>query len=103
MWSDGGGHPYVFTGQKDASVTLVFRGTGVTWNALVGPNEGKAAVRVDGALITTQDLYAAGSAYQDFTYAGLRDTFHTLRITVLGSKQPASSDTIITNHTLIVL
>jgi hypothetical protein len=103
MWSDGGGYPYVFTGKKGASVTLVFRGTGVTWNTLVGPNEGKVAVRVDGALITTQDLYAAGSAYQDFTYAGLTDTFHTLRITVLGTKQPASSDTIITNHTLTVL
>jgi hypothetical protein len=104
-WSDGPGYGYAFTGQKGASVTLRFYGTGVTWNALFGPNDGKATVTVDGVVYGTYDLYAAGYSFQDIPIAGvtLNPTFHILKITVAGTKQAASSGTIITLHQLTVL
>jgi len=97
-WSDGGGFGYVFTRQKSATTTLFYRGTGVTWNAFVGPNDGRAKVTIDGTLVGTIDLYSPGFSFQNFhlTLPGIADTNHTLKITVLATKQAAASDRIVT-------
>jgi len=88
---------YAYTSTKGATVSFKFRGTGVVWNAFVGPNDGKAKVTIDGVVVNAaQDLYAAGYSYQPFTFGGLVDTFHTVVITTLGTKNAASSDTIVT-------
>jgi hypothetical protein len=101
-WSNGPGFGYVFTSQKNASFNVRFRGTGISWNALVGPNNGKASVLIDGKSVATQDLYAPGFSSQNFAYSGLSYGLHTLKIVVLGTKQAASSDTIITLNSLAV-
>ena len=44
-----------------AAVTLAFEGTGLNWTAVTGPDRGRAAIYVDGTLITTVDLYALGA------------------------------------------
>ena len=63
---------YAYTGAKNSTVSLRFRGTGIVWTALVGPNN------------------------------GLADGFHTIVMTCLGTKQAASSDSIVTLVALTV-
>lgn len=95
-----GAYAYTFT--KSATVSLRFRGTGIDWTALVGPNNGRARVVIDGVTVAAaQDLYAAGYSYQTFSYT-VPDGFHTVVITCLGTKQPASSDKVITVKSLTV-
>lgn len=94
---------YAFTTQQGASATLQFQGSGITWNAFVGPNDGMARVTIDGTVVDTPDLYAPGFTFQDFTYAGLGPGTHTITILVLGTKQAASSDVVVTLNSLTVL
>jgi hypothetical protein len=101
-WSDGPGFGYAFTGQAGATITMIFRGTGFTWNAFVGPNDGQTQVSIDGSIVNTPDLYAPSYSFQDFTYGGLADTFHTFRITVLGTHDASSSDNIVTAQQLTI-
>ncbi len=101
MWSDGGGYGYRFTGQKGATASLPFYGSRIIWNALVGPNDGKAKVTITGPSPTvpavyTVDLYAAGYSYQNVFNVALPLGYYTIKITALGTKQAASSDTIVT-------
>jgi hypothetical protein len=93
---DGLGGNYVFTTQAGATMSLMFRGTGVTMNALIGPNDGKAQVLIDGKAVATQDQYAPGYSWGTFSYGGLADTFHTVTVKLLGAKDAASSDQVIT-------
>ena len=94
---------YAYTYTKGTSVSLTFRGTGVDWTALVGPNNGQAKVSIDGVVVdAARDLYAPGYSYQTFSYDGLSDGFHTVVITCLGSKQDASTDTVVTIKGLTV-
>jgi hypothetical protein len=93
---------YAFTTQNGASLTLSFQGSGITWNAFVGPNDGQAEVAIDGTTVT-QDLYAPDFGFQDFTYDGLGPGTHTLEITVAGAKQAASSDVVVTVNSITVL
>ena len=94
---------YAYTGAKNSTVSLRFRGTGIVWTALVGPNNGRAKVSIDGVVkAAAQDLYAPGYVDQTFTFNGLADGFHTIVITCLGTKQAASSDSIVTLVALTV-
>ena len=101
-WSDGPGFGYRFTRQKGATLTLFYRGTGVTLNALMGPNNGQAKVTIDGVLVGTIDLYSPSYSYQDIplTYTGIDDTAHLLKLTVLGKKTALSSDKVVTINSL---
>ena len=94
-WTDGGGFGYRWSAGLNGTVTLKFRGTGISWNALYGPNNGKAKLSIDGTPQTI-DLYDTGYYYADVSVTGLSNTtLHTLKITVLGQKNAASSDTIV--------
>jgi hypothetical protein len=101
-WAQPTGYPYSFTGTKNATLTLTFYGTGFVWNALVGPNGGSATVKLDGTTVMNPDLYAPDFSYRDFPISGFPFGKHTLEITVLGTKVPASSDTVVTDHSLTV-
>lgn len=104
MWPNyPGEYAYDFT--KGTSVSLKFRGTGIEWTALVGPNNGFAKVTIDGVVVdAARDLYAPGYQYQTFTYDGLSENgYHTIVITTRGTKQAASSDTVVTIKALTVL
>jgi hypothetical protein len=94
MWPNYPG-AYAFTRTKGATVSVRFRGTGVTWTAFTGPNDGQAQVTIDGVK-TTEDLYAPGYGDTAFTYNGLPDTFHTIVVKTLPTKNEASSDTVVT-------
>jgi hypothetical protein len=93
MWPNYPG-AYAYTGTKGATVSFRFRGTGVQWTALTGPNDGQAQVTIDGVR-TTQDLYAPDYGDTTFTY-DLSDAFHTIVVKTLHTKSAASSDTIVT-------
>jgi hypothetical protein len=79
-----------------ASVELTFRGTGVVWTTVEGPDQGGAQLFVDGVLARQVDNYAprrtAGVAR---TIDGLTDGVHTLRIVVLGEARPAAEAALV--------
>jgi hypothetical protein len=107
-WSDGPGYGYDFTGQGGASVTLPFYGTGITWTSVVGPNDGQARVAVSGGslstpIVRTVDLYAAGSySYQNVFTTPLPYGHYVIKIVAQGTKQAASTNTIVALKTLTV-
>ena len=73
-----------------STVSLTFRGTGVSWTALTGPADGKAKVTVDGVTVATTELYKAKAGRQTLTFGGLSpDGFHTMKITALGEGPPS--------------
>lgn len=74
---------YAFTG-----------GSQVTWYAMLGPDEGKASVSIDGVTDTTIDLFAPDYVFNVPIY---RKSFassgnHTIRVTKLSLKNTKSSD-----------
>jgi GH25 family lysozyme M1 (1,4-beta-N-acetylmuramidase) len=79
-----------------ASVQLTFRGTGIVWTTVRGPDQGRAQILVDGVLVRQVDNYAPrptpGVAR---TIAGLADGVHTLRIVVLGEARPAAEAALV--------
>ena len=94
---------YVFDNAANASVTMKFIGTGVQWTYLKGSNNGKAKVTIDGASQGTVDLYDPNFFFTTQSYSGLANGQHTVKITALGTKNPASSDTIVTVSGFTVL
>jgi hypothetical protein len=91
------GSTAAYTRVKGASVSLKFRGTGVVWTAYVGPAEGEANVSIDGGTPATLDLYASNYGPKAISFGGLSQSgYHTIRITALGTKRPASGDAFTT-------
>lgn len=76
-----------------ASVTVPFRGTGISWIGYRGPDAGIATVRVDSGAASEVDLYSPIATFQPivFTATGLADANHALTITATGRKNAASS------------
>jgi len=75
--------------------------------ALVGPNNGKAKVTIDGTVVGTPDLYDTSFHFATFTFGGgladLPGVTHTLKITVQGKKRAAATDTIVTLDQLHII
>jgi GH25 family lysozyme M1 (1,4-beta-N-acetylmuramidase) len=79
-----------------STATFAFRGTGVDWYTMTGPDQGKAEIWVDGVLKSTVDNYASGRKYGvRRSISSLTDALHTLKIVVLGQKRSASSGRLI--------
>lgn len=80
---------------KGASARTYFEGTRVAWVSSPGPDRGRARVWVDGVAVATVDLYAARAGASRVVWASdpLTDTRHSVKIEVLGTKNPASSGT----------
>lgn len=94
---------YAYSASKGASISFTFRGTGFGWTHMVGPNNGKAQVAIDGVGAGTVDLYNKNFVYdQNFVYGGLDDTMHTVTITTLGTHRAASSGAVVTIQGLTV-
>jgi GH25 family lysozyme M1 (1,4-beta-N-acetylmuramidase) len=84
------------------SATFAFRGTGVDWYTVRGPEQGRAAVYVDDVLIRTVDNYAASptpGALRSVT--GLADGVHTLRIVALGQARPKADGALVSVDRLV--
>ncbi|MFB3739038.1 MAG: GH25 family lysozyme [Candidatus Velamenicoccus archaeovorus] len=86
-----------------AEATLPFWGTGVRWRTLRAPDQGRAAIYLDGALLKTVDDYAPSPTFVDREIGGLPVGRHELRIVVLGSSRPKATGTAVTIDTLTVL
>jgi GH25 family lysozyme M1 (1,4-beta-N-acetylmuramidase) len=84
------------SGLAAATVTLTFRGTGIEWTTVVGPNHGIAEMRVDGRLYRSVDTYArVRTLGVRHAVEGLPAGVHTLRILVLGESDPRASGTVV--------
>jgi hypothetical protein len=87
------GGTYVMSGTKAAKATFTFSGSQVTWVTRKGPNQGIAAVTIDGVKEAAVNLYSKTAQAVDQTYSGLAAGTHTLVVTVTGRKAAASTGT----------
>jgi len=95
-WGDGSGAGTWASDLAGATAELRFRGTGVDWFTFRGPDQGKAEIWVDGALVRTVDNYAAAPTSDVVrSVTGLADGVHTLRIVVLGKARPAATGALV--------
>jgi len=78
----------------------------IGWVTAKGPDRGKAEVWVDGAKVSTPDLYSSPELWRRVAYAknGMNTSVnHTLEVKVLGQKRWASSGTRVDLDALVVL
>jgi hypothetical protein len=97
--SGGTVHTSATTG---AITTLTFTGSSVTWLTATGPDQGRAAIAIDGITIATVDNYAAtrtGKVAR--TFPAVFSGTHTIRVTVLGSRNTLSTTNRITSDAFI--
>ena len=88
-----------------AKATYVFHGTSVAVVSDPGPARGKVEIWLDGARVTTIDLYAASTRTMQIVWAppaALATGTHTLQLRPTGTKRAASSSTRIDLDALIV-
>ena len=66
-----------------ASATVSFSGTGITWNAITGSDQGQASVSIDGGAAQTVSLVQSDRSVgvPVFTARGLTNGNHTLKVT----------------------
>ncbi len=88
-----------------AKMTHTFTGRGYALTMAKGANRGKAAIYLDGALVSTVDLYASSVQARAIGYAV---TFassgtHTIEVRVLGTKRAASSGTRVDVDAVVVM
>jgi hypothetical protein len=77
------------------TATFTFRGPAVVWHTVTGPSMGWARVTVDGVNQGVVDNYDPVGGVVDRVFGGFADAVHTMVITVLGTKQAASSGTFV--------
>jgi len=70
-----------------AKATYTFTGRAVAWISVLGPTRGKAAIYINGAYVTTVDLYAPSAKFQVVAWSGKWSTSatRTLEVRVLGT------------------
>ena len=79
-----------------SSVGLTFHGSGIDWTTTRGPDQGRAAIFVDGVLVLEVDNYASARETGVVrSVSGLVPGTHVLRIVVLGESRPAASDAFV--------
>lgn len=92
------GGAYSYASAQGASATVRFRGTSIAWVGPKAPSYGRAQVFIDGVQQgATVSQYAPAVAYQQtiWSMSGLPEGEHTLRIEATGTKDAASSGTVI--------
>lgn len=78
-----------------ANVYFHFRGTGVDWGTILGPDHGMARVYVDGLYRGLFDNYATSARAFIRQFRGFVDGVHFVRIIVTGTKRSASTSTTV--------
>ena len=87
---------YARSDEPYSTTSFRFRGTQVEWDTVTGPGMGRARVYIDGVLKATVDNYSAISHYNVAKiYGGLTDALHTITIVVTGTRQSASTGTVV--------
>lgn len=81
------------TTNAGATLTVPFRGTGISWIGYRGPDAGIATVQIDGGGASEVDMFNATAKFQPivFTATGLSDANHTLVITATGRKNAGAT------------
>ncbi|PYL02003.1 MAG: hypothetical protein DME32_07800 [Verrucomicrobia bacterium] len=97
-----GGH-YRISHTANDVITYGFGGTSIKWITRKGPEMGKALVTIDGVDKGTFDLYNSSDLQnQQFAFSGLASGAHKIAITVTGTKNPLSTDSIVALDGFIV-
>jgi hypothetical protein len=92
--SHASGGRFVTAGTPGARVKFTFRGQGIDWFTITGPNQGMVKVFIDGRFVKLYDNYSPGTLYGvRRTLVGLSDTVHTLMVMATGTRNRASSGT----------
>ena len=86
-----------------SSATFAFVGSGVQWQTMRGPHQGRAQIFVDGALVKTVDNFASAPAPAIRSITGLAAGTHEIRIVVLGTSRPAAAGTEISVDAFTVI
>jgi hypothetical protein len=86
-----------FAQTAGATMSLDFTGSAVRVIGPKGPNGGIADISIDGAKFTSADTYAPAKQYSQvlFTDPTLSSGQHTLTVTVTGTKDAVSTDTVV--------
>jgi cell wall-associated NlpC family hydrolase len=95
--SPASGGTYLYSHRAGSTITITFIGTSVAWIGPTGPAYGHARIILDGVRVGTVSQYAPSFSHQQAVWSasGLADTVHTLTIHVLGTKDSASTGTIV--------
>ena len=96
--ANASGGNYARSNVTNATASLTFHGTSISWVYARGPYYGKAEVKIDGVVIETIDEYVAGSTdvttfSQPRSYTVAAGVSHTITIRVTGQKNPSAMDT----------
>ena len=71
----------------NATFTLGFTGTSLTWYTVLGPGQGLAAVSIDGGTRGTVNNYSSVTRYRyPRTFGGLSSGYHYITVRVLGQR-----------------
>ena len=90
--SAASGGAFATTDDPGAAVRFQFRGTAIKWITVRGPDQGRAAVYLDGKLHGAYDNYAPARTFGvTRAITGLTDALHAVRIVVLGTARPAAT------------
>jgi subtilisin family serine protease/subtilisin-like proprotein convertase family protein len=91
--NDASGGGFRRSPHANATITLTFTGSEVTWIGPTGANYGRASVSIDGTSVSPVDQYSPGAqARRALTRLTLlEDGPHTLIITALGQRTPPST------------
>lgn len=90
------GGSYAVEHRAGATASFAFAGGSVTWFTAVGPNRGKAKVRIDGVAKGTFDQYAARPAFGVArSFDGLGPGEHSITIRVLGRARGTDAQVVV--------
>ena len=79
------------------TLTIVFRGTGISWVTMRGTYQGIAKVYLDGVLKATVDDYSTTTSYAvNRSLSRLADKVHTLKIVVTGTHHRGARGSLVT-------
>ena len=93
-WSSGGMHH--FSNDPGATAQAEFDGTGIRWHGWRFDDAGIADVSIDGQIVATVDQFAPGRDLPfDWSKHNLPPGHHTIRLKLLPTKNPKSSNNYI--------
>jgi GH25 family lysozyme M1 (1,4-beta-N-acetylmuramidase) len=95
---------YAVADLAGAAIVMRFDGVGVDLTTVTGPDRGRARVVVDGAVVTTIDLYSPTRTFGVVHHiGGLTDGVHTFRVEATGSSQAGAAGSMVAFDRLDVL
>ena len=85
-----------YSGASGARASFRFSGRHVAWVSTKANNRGRAAIYLDGAYVTTVDLYSATAQFRQVVFSrAVTQGSHTLEVRVLGERNPSSTNTYV--------